>query len=140
MAQPEATAPFKGANMLVVSTFDSAHVALRDFAEYLRAQGVTVRLSPQERSGFSSEPRSSFLGGKAVASYVVLASPGANSQLTITGQVSPTMPMTQPQTAAIIGREKEARWAAFRIMETAAVSYANVLPRKKKRLRYIMLP
>lgn len=141
-AQTESIVPFKGANSLVVMTPDSGHVALRQFLESMQAHGALIDISKKESLRFQTRPMALARTSKgATATYMVVASSGPNSQITVTGQVATTGQTTrQLVPASFTGGEKGAPLVAFRFMEGAAKAYTTGYHREKTRLRYAKQP
>ena len=119
--------PVKGADIIMIATPDSSARALVTFARFLQANGIAVDRIDKELLSITTKP--TMLTKAAYASeatYLVIASPGANSLLTVTGKASTEVlnrKLNFP--ASYKGAENGTPLAAFRLMEAAAMAYPN---------------
>ena len=124
-AGAESSSSFKGANVITITTADSASVALVKLGRAFQANGVTVERLDKDLLSISTKPKVLSNGlYLPEATYLAVATPGANSVLTITGQgKAEGMGAKVIFPVEIKGTEKGPPTSAFRLMELTAKAY-----------------
>ncbi|MGY2133657.1 hypothetical protein ACW9KT_15615 [Hymenobacter sp. HD11105] len=124
LAQTNQTAPFKGANVIVIQTSDSAHIALKKLTVAFAEHDYVIEPSNSEIIALTSKPRS--LPGNAMPVVTVMAT-ATQGGIAIRSQYTVTMlgAGTSTGTGQYTGCEKCPNKLVFREGETVAKSYPS---------------